>query len=155
MNDTTEAQGTANDVHDEEYRRQLTRAVMGMLYDWGLTLEHVRMLLGLEEFVPLRKMSRFRSEPFPDEPSVNERIEHVICIAEALRTAYPRNPQMVRHWLQQPNRKFGKRAPLECMILDGLPGILGVRAEVDCTYAWQENSAYYTEQQAKARSSSS
>ncbi len=117
-------------------RLMLTRNMMGMLESWGLTLEHIKALMGLE--TPLRKMDRYRrQDPFPDEPEVNQRIEHIIGIADGLRTSYPRNPAMARHWLQRPHRKFAKRAPLEVMVCDGMDGLIYVRAEVDCTFAWE------------------
>ena len=117
-------------------RVELTRNIMGMLEDWGLTLEHIKAVMGLE--TPLRKMDRFRRDTaFPDEETVNTRIRHIVGIAEGLRTAYPQNSAMARVWLQRPHRKFAKRAPLEVMVCDGMDGLIYVRAEVDCTFAWQ------------------
>lgn len=117
-----------------DHRLILTRNLMDMLTDWGLEMEHIKAVLGLT--TPSRKMDRFRSEePFPNEPEVNTRIEHIVGIAEGLGTAYPQNPKMAKVWLQRPHRKFAKRAPLEVMVVDGMNGLIYVRAEIDCTFA--------------------
>ncbi|HGG60434.1 MAG TPA: DUF2384 domain-containing protein [Gammaproteobacteria bacterium] len=120
----------------EDRRLMLTQNVMNMLESWGLTLEHIKSIMGLD--TPLRRMDRYRREaPFPDEPEVNERLEHLVGIVEGLHTAYPRNPAMAKVWLQRPHRKFSRRAPLEVMVFDGMEGLIYVRAEVDCTFAWE------------------
>ena len=117
------------------YRLILTRNLMDMMTDWGLTMEHIKSVLALD--TPTRKMERFRSEePFPNEPEVNTRIEHIVGIAEGLGAAYPQNPKMAKVWLQRPHRKFAKRAPLEVMVVDGMNGLIYVRAEIDCTFAY-------------------
>ncbi|HHJ19130.1 MAG TPA: hypothetical protein ENJ84_04790 [Gammaproteobacteria bacterium] len=122
-------------------RKELTQGLMTMMEGWGLSLDDIRTVLAIP--VPVRKMDKFRrSEAFPDEEEVNKRIEHIVGIAEGLNTAHPTNNRMVIHWLKQPNRKFNKRPPLESIVKDGLAGIVKVRAEVDCTFAWIENSAY-------------
>ena len=60
------------------HRLILTRNLMDMMTDWGLTMERIKSLLALE--TPTRKMERFRSEePFPNEPEVNTRIECLRC----------------------------------------------------------------------------
>lgn len=124
-------------------RLALTSAIMGMMESWGLSLTDIKEILDLQD-TPVRKMDRFRrAEPFPETAETNKRLEHVVGIAEGLRTAYPANRQMVKHWLNQPNRKFGKRRPLEVMSTGGLKGIVNVRAEIDCTFACQINSEIY------------
>ena len=123
-----------------DQRLILTRNLMDMLSDWGLSMEHIKAVLGLS--TPSRKMDRFRSEvAFPDEPEVNTRIEHIVGIAEGLSTAYPQNSKMAKVWLQRPHRKFAKRAPLEVMVVDGMNGLIYVRAEIDCTFAYDATNS--------------
>ncbi len=122
-------------------RLQLTRAVMALLDSWGLGGRDALNILDIQG-VAVRHVDRFRSDhAFPEGEAIDERIEHLICIAEALHTAYPLNPQMTKVWLRQPNRKFGNRAPLEQMLTGGIDALRNVRAQLDCTYAWRLHSA--------------
>ena len=43
---------------------------------------------------------------------------------------------MAKKWLQTPHRRFNKRTPIEIMLDEGLGGLIAVRADLDCAYAW-------------------
>lgn len=121
--------------HDEQIA--LTQAVMGILDNWGLSSEQQIAVLSLPSGTPLRAMRRYRENtPFPDTPGVMERLEHIIGIADALRTSYPHNPPMGIMWLQQRSKKFPERAPLAIIVDDGLEGLVHVRMHLDCSYDW-------------------
>jgi hypothetical protein len=67
---------------------------------------------------------------------VRERVEHLLGIAEALRTAYPHNRQAGAIWLNRVNYRFDDRTPLAAMVEDGIVEILAVRMHLDCAYDW-------------------
>ena len=90
----------------EEERLELTRGILNMLDDWEIEAKDQLALLGLND-VPSREVKRLgNSRPLPDEPEVMQRVEHLICIADALRTTYPFSQRMGRLWMHKPNRKF-------------------------------------------------
>ncbi|MGF1642430.1 MAG: DUF2384 domain-containing protein [Thiotrichales bacterium] len=122
-------------------RLDQTRAVMALFDSWGLSPRDILGVLAIEG-VAIRHVDKFRNDrPFPEGGEMDERIEHLICIAEALHTAYPLNPQMGKVWLRKLNRKLGDRPPMEYLIRGGMDGLRNVRAELDCTYAWQRHSS--------------
>jgi len=126
-----------NEKEDLE-RGKLTQNVMFLLTDWGLSPKDICAVLDIPG-VKVRNIDRFlRGEAFPDHPEVNQRIEHLLGIAESLRLAYPHNARMGKHWLSQRNRRCGNRPPLEMMVSDGINGLINVRAQIDCTFAWSE-----------------
>lgn len=124
---------------NREERVYLTKAVISLLDAWGLENEHIVDMLALPEGTPPRQINRYRSmgEPLPmDSEETLKRIEHILAIAEALRTMFPRNPQMARLWMQQPCKKLRGRIPIAIMLFDGIEGMIKVRSHLDCTYAW-------------------
>lgn len=124
--------------HDECV--SLARMIMGILDGWGLNGDAIMSVLALPKGVPLRALRRYRENtPFPDDVAVYQRIEHIIGIADALRTTYPHNPPMGILWLRQSNRRFQDRPPLQLIVENGLQGLLEVRQHLDCSYDWHVN----------------
>lgn len=124
--------------HDECV--SLTRSIMAILDGWGLSGQHIMDVLSIPKGTPLRVLRRYRENtPFPDDQQVFERIEHIIGIADALRTTYPHNPPMGILWLKQVNKRFADRSPLEVIVTNGLQGLLEVRMHLDCSYDWHVN----------------
>jgi hypothetical protein len=120
----------------EQERLELTRGILNMLDDWQIAPKDQLALLGLEN-VPAREVHRLRdSRPLPDEPEVMQRIEHLISIADALRTTYPFSKRMGSLWMHKPNRKFRQRTPVATMVEDGIVGLISVRSYLDCSYSW-------------------
>jgi hypothetical protein len=120
-----------------EERVELARLTMNILQSWGLSAAQQVSLLDMPEDVRPRTMQRYLHDtPLPDTPGVNQRIAHVLGIADALRTSFPLNEQMGSFWLNRSNKRFGNRAPLSVMLEDGLPGVLSVRMHLDCAYDW-------------------
>ncbi|MBI3570796.1 MAG: DUF2384 domain-containing protein [Gammaproteobacteria bacterium] len=74
--------------------------------------------------------------PFPESAQAMERVEHLIGIADALRTSYPHNAHMGNIWMNKVNHRFDNRMPLAAMLEDGLAGIIAVRTYLDCAYDW-------------------
>lgn len=122
---------------NQEERAALARGIMSILDKWGLSASEQVTLLNLPEKTPTRMLRRYRDDtPFPDIREVNERIEHIIGIADALRTSYPHNPSMGLVWMKQRNKRFQRRAPVTVMVEDGLDGIVAVRSHLDCAFDW-------------------
>ncbi len=121
-------------------RVALTRATMNVLDGWRLETEEMRSVLDMPESVRARTFHQFRDgKPFPDEDQVLRRVDYVLRIADALRTTYPRNPEMGARWIRQRNRRFG-RPPLAVM-LEGESGLISVLSELDCTFAWDRTGS--------------
>lgn len=124
--------------HDE--RVQLARLVVELLDTWKVEPSDQVVLLGLPSETRPRAMRRYREgTPLPDEPHIWERIEHLIGIADALRTSYPLNAAAGALWMNQANRLFDNRTPLVAMLEDGLAGLVTIRMHLDCAYDWELN----------------
>lgn len=123
-----------------EDRTQLGRMVVNLLDDWGIKASDQVNILALPDGTPGRKMRRYQEDtPLPDDPEVMKRVEHLMGIADALRTTFPRNANIGLLWLKQPCRRLRSRRPLEIMIEDGLNGLITVRTHLDCAFAWRES----------------
>ena len=121
----------------QEDRTALARGVMSILDKWGLSASDQVRLLNLPDKTPTRMIRRYRDDtPLPDTREVNERVEHIIGIADALRTSYPHNPSMGFVWMKQKNKRFQRRAPVSVMVEEGLDGIVAVRSHLDCAFDW-------------------
>lgn len=127
---------------DHEQRVELARRVMSMLKSWKVASADQIKLLAMPDSVRARSLARYGQDtPLPDEPMVNERIDHLIGIADALRTSYPMNEQMGSIWLNRANKRFANRKPLNVMLDDGITGVLLIRMHLDCSYDWQVDDA--------------
>lgn len=117
-----------------------TRVIINILDTWGVRDSDQIAILGLPDGTPTRAVRRYRQDtPLPEDAKVSERIEHVVGIAEALRTTFPRNAQMGPQWMNEPHRRFNQRSPLQTIVEDGLGGLIAVRAHLDCAFAWQKS----------------
>jgi len=118
-------------------RVALTNQIMHLLDSWGASGPQKVVLLGLPQDMRARKLERYRQdEAFPDTDIVNEHLEHLVGIADALRTSYPRNVEMCNLWLKKPHKRLENQTPLAIMTEKGLRGIIQVRAQLDCAFAW-------------------
>lgn len=125
----------------DDERMALTQAIIRLLDHWGADSESQLAILALPEGTRPGTMRQFRKNtPFPFDHAVMERIEHLLGIADALRTAHPRNSNMDAIWMNRPNRQFDNRTPLAVMIEDGLNGVVAVRVQLDCAYDWNRSS---------------
>ncbi len=125
-----------NEMSADDYS-SLTKLIMVILDEWGLTAAEQLKVLNLPEKTPTRNLRKYRNgQAFPKTADVFERLEHIVGIFEALRTSYPHNKQMVKIWMNKCNRHFVTRPPLVVIAEDGLPGLIKVRAHLDCTFDW-------------------
>lgn len=123
-------------------RVQIARLVVTLLDDWGVRPADQVALLALPASTPPRSMRRYRDDtPLPDDPQVTERVEHLVGIADALRTTFPRNANMGSIWLHRRNQRFNDRTPLATMLEDGLLGVIAVRAHLDCAWDWDQSGS--------------
>jgi len=121
-----------------EQKLDFTRSVIEMMDDWGLQDSEQIMLLGLPDDTRSRQIRKFRNDtPLPEEDIVLERVEHLMGIADALRTSYPTNAMGGSMWMNRRNSRFQDRTPLQAMLEDGIRGIVAVRIHLDCAYDWQ------------------
>jgi len=123
----------------QEDRTQLGRMVVNLLDDWGIGAADQVSILGLPEGTRTRMLRRFQDDtPLPDDPVVMKHVEHLLGIAEALRTTFPRNASIGLIWLQQPCKRLRRRRPMDILVEDGLSGLITVRTHLDCSFAWRE-----------------
>ena len=125
------------EIMNLEDRVAFTRAIVHLLDSWSVNAADQVVLLALPAGTRPGAIRQFRqSTPFPEDAGVMERIEHLVGIADALRTSYPHNAYMGSIWMNRINHRFDNRTPLAAMLEDGLGGIMAVRTHLDCAYDW-------------------
>ncbi|MGD8560109.1 MAG: DUF2384 domain-containing protein [Gammaproteobacteria bacterium] len=125
-----------------EQKSELTYLVMTMLDDWGVSNRDKITLLSLTGHIKSRAIARYyQGESVPDDPAVFERIEHLLGIADALRTSFPLNGQMAAYWLNQKNERFENMTPLSYMLEGGDDNVIAVRAHLDCGWDWHREES--------------
>jgi len=127
---------------NQEERIMLTRSIIGLMDSWGVENRDQVAILDLPQGTPARAINRYRdmSEALPAEPNIIGRIEHLLGIADALRTMFPHNPQMGTLWMRKRNKRL-RNSPIRCMVEQGTSGLIRVRTYLDCTYAWDQSGS--------------
>ena len=121
-----------------EEKGKLASMIIQLLDTWEVSSSDQISLLSLPEKTPVRAIRKYRKcTPFPETELLNQKLEHIIGIAEALRTTYPRNANMGPQWMNKPHQRFGGRTAVRVMLDDGMKGIITVRAHLDCAFAWE------------------
>jgi len=121
---------------------EISKHTIRLLDEWGLNGQQVIEILALPKKIKPRHLDRFRDgEAFPHDEIIMSRIEHITGIADALRTSFPRNAHMGVIWMRTPHKRFHNQTPLQLLIKQGLSGLLQVRAELDCAFAWDESQS--------------
>ncbi|WP_455217921.1 antitoxin Xre/MbcA/ParS toxin-binding domain-containing protein [Kaarinaea lacus] len=121
----------------DQDKSRLATFLIAVFHDWGVSNAEMVTLLALPDGTKPRAIHQYQQgTPFPEDESIQARVDHFVGIAEALRLAYPLNMQGGKLWLHRPNRHFERRTPLSVMIEDGLSGIAAVRMRIDCSYDW-------------------
>ena len=127
-----------------EERVALPRLIVELLDQWGVEGADQVALLGLPPDTKPRVLRRYHENTaLPNSPDINERLDHLLGIADALRTSNPRNAAAASIWLHSVNHLFDNRTPLDAMIQDGLGGLLAVRTHLDCAYDWNLSGSRY------------
>ena len=123
-----------------EQKLELTQSIMVMLDDWGLSNHNKMILLDLPSDIKLRAMRRFyQDQPLPDHAQVLERVDHLLGIADALRTSFPLNSQMTTFWLNKINPRFNNQTPLDYMLEGGINHVVAIRTHLDCAWDWNQD----------------
>lgn len=127
----------------------LTQAVVDHMDEWKIAPEEMIEVLGISDVAKPRQLSAYRKgdKLLPQTSDVMKRIDHIVGIADALRTTFPFSSQMRVMWLRKPHRRFQKRTPLSVMLSEGVSGLQKVRIEVDCAYGYAINDALHAAQQ--------
>lgn len=137
--------------YSKEEMASLTQGVMAYLDSWKLSAEQMMVILGIEDAAKKRHLNSFRlgDKPFPETEHLMTRLDHIIGIADALRTTFPFSDKMRLMWLRKPHRRFKKNTPLAVIMGDDSPnGLLKVRMEVDCAYGYAISEAMRDQQAA-------
>jgi len=128
---------------DEDEKISFTRSIIALLDDWGAKDAEQVLLLGLPDDTRSRQIRSYRqgSSIFPEDDSrLNEFVDHLLGIADALRTSNPCNESAGAMWMNRVNNRFKDRTPLNAMLEDGINGIVAVRIHLDCAYDWHISS---------------
>ena len=126
-------------MHNLTYddRAQLARPIVTLLDSWEVSAENQITLLGLPPETSTLVLRRYyENAPLPGEPALNERVDHLLGIADALRTSYPHNAHMGAIWMNRRNNRFDNRTPLAVLLEDGPRGFFAIRTHLDCAYDW-------------------
>jgi uncharacterized protein (DUF2384 family) len=124
----------------QEDRTNLGRMVVNMLDEWDVKASDQVNILALPDGTPTRMLRRYHENtPLPDDPEVMKRVEHLLGIADALRTTFPRNSRIGVLWLKQPCKRLRRRRPMDIILEDGISGLITVRTHLDCSFAWRES----------------
>lgn len=121
----------------ETARIRLANEVMELFEHWQVSMEDQISLLGLPDEIRKRHLYKFREDmPLPDDEKVMVRAEHLMGIADALRTYFPNSSHARSRWMQTTSKKFPRNTPIQIMLRDGVSGLIRIRSHLDCTYAW-------------------
>lgn len=124
---------------DEDAKVTFTRNVIAILDEWKAKDGDQVILLGLPDGTRSRQIRSYRqgSSTFPENDSrVNEFLDHILGIDDALATSNPCNSAAGGMWMNRVNNRFKDRSPLNAMIEDGINSIVAVRIHLDCAYDW-------------------
>ena len=124
---------------NEDEKIRFTRGMIALLDEWQVKDAEQVQLLGLPDDTRSRQIRSFRqgSSVFPEDDSrLNEYLDHLLGIADALRTSNPCNASAGGMWMNRVNNRFKDRTPINAMLEDGINGIVAVRIHLDCAYDW-------------------
>ena len=121
----------------------MSKQIMHVLDEWGLSGKDIISILSLPGKTRIRHLDRYREgEALPDDEEIKLRIEHIIGIADALRTSFPRKANMGKIWMHTPHRRFNHETPVSVLSSQGLSGLRSIRAELDCAFAWDDTKSF-------------
>ena len=140
--------------YSNEEMLEITSKVVNYLDQWQLSPNDAMNILGIGDVKP-RHLPKYRKmeTALPQTEEVFSRIDHVVGIADALRTTYPFSDKMRIMWLRKPHRRFRKNTPLSVILQEGVNGLMRVRVEIDCAYGWAIGDAMNAAAQAAATKS--
>ena len=123
-----------------EQKIEFTKSIMAMLDNWGVSHENKILLLDLPPEIRTRAVRRFYiDKPLPETGEVLQRLDHLLGIADAIRTSFPLNGQMAAFWLNKKNNRFDDMTPLDFMLQGGTENVIAIRAHLDCAWDWKQD----------------
>lgn len=123
-----------------EQKIEFTKSIMAMLDNWGVSHENKILLLDLPPEIRARAVRRFYiDKPLPETGEVLQRLDHLLGIADAIRTSFPLNGQMAAFWLNKKNNRFDDMTPLDFMLQGGTENVIAIRAHLDCAWDWKQD----------------
>ena len=123
-----------------EQKIEFTKSIMAMLDNWGVSHENKILLLDLPPEIRTRAVRRFYiDKPLPETGEVLQRLDHLLVIADAIRTSFPLNGQMAAFWLNKKNNRFDDMTPLDFMLQGGTENVIAIRAHLDCAWDWKQD----------------
>ena len=123
-----------------EEKVKFAKSIMAMLDNWGVSNENKIRLLALPADVRTRTVRRFYDDKaLPETSQVIQRLDHLLGIADAIRTSFPLNEQMAAFWLNKKNHRFENKTPLDFMLQGGTENVIAVRAHLDCAWDWKQD----------------
>ena len=123
--------------YDEQDRLRMANQIMELFEQWQVSLDDQHSLLGLPDSIRKRHLYKFAEDmPLPEDDRVMERAEHMLGIADALRTYFPNSAHARSRFMRSHSKKFARRVPLQVMVEDGVSGLIRIRSHLDCTFAW-------------------
>lgn len=121
----------ASNPRDRNTRVVLARAVSRLFDLWELGAADRLFLLGLSESNRSALARYARGEPLAANRDMLDRVGHLLGIHKSLKLLYPKNPEIVVHWITAPNKKFHGLAPVEVVRKFGFPGLVMTRGILD------------------------
>ena len=109
--------------------------VMKLFDHWGLERDDRLILLGLSPDNENALRHCEQEEPLPENSDCLDRAAWLLSIHSALRTLYPKNPEICYSWVTRANLDFGNRPPLVVMKQNGMEGIQKVARHLNARLA--------------------
>ncbi|HVF66007.1 MAG TPA: MbcA/ParS/Xre antitoxin family protein [Casimicrobiaceae bacterium] len=104
--------------------------VTKLLDHWSLAASEQAALLGLSGG-SRSTLARYRNgEPLADNRDLLDRAGHLLGIHKSLRILFPYDRDLAYRWMNEPNRRFGRR-PVDVVVEHGFEGLLAVRRYLD------------------------
>ncbi len=121
-----------------------TQEIMRILNAWGINPDAQIAILGLQGKIRSRELRKYQDglKALPSDDTVAIRSEHILGIAHALFTSYPSQSDAGSAWMLQRNGKLRGKTPIQCILQDGISGLVRVRTTLDCAWAWQQDDEH-------------
>ncbi len=116
---------------DKEHRVKLTKIIMNLLDEWGLSTAQQLRLLGLRE-TSRNMLIRYRNNQsvMPYEQDKLDRMGIMLAIYKNLYDLYPENENIRKLWIHKKNKNFDGQKPIAVM-LSGIFGMADVMRYLD------------------------
>jgi len=110
--------------HTTEEHLELSRAVLRLLTNWGVSAAQQPALLGLDGTTNRRELNRCRfGAALPDTGDVYLRARLLLAISAAAAQLFPHSSVAAEVWATTPQLRFGGHTPLEIMLEEGAAGM--------------------------------